>query len=64
MASAFLYEYLRLSFTARRSGLVRLYGDQSAADVDKAADDYDGLDYKTEEMMKRKCEIFEGWRSK
>lgn len=65
MASAFLYEYLRLGSTARRPGLIRYYGDQFAADGDKAADDYDSLDYETEEMMKRKIfDSTEGWRSK
>ena len=33
------------------------------ADVDKEADDYDGLDYEIEEI-RRKCEIFDGWRRK
>lgn len=58
MASAFLYEYLRL-------GSTRYYGDQFAADGDKAADDCDSLDYETEEMMKRKIfDSTEGWTSK
>lgn len=35
MASAFLYEYLRVGSTARRPGLIRYYGDQFAADGDK-----------------------------
>lgn len=36
MVSAFLYEYLRLGSTVRRPGLIRYYGDQFAADGDKA----------------------------
>lgn len=67
MASAFLYEYLRLGSTVRRLGLIRHDGDQSSADGDKAADDYDSPDYEAEKMMKRKREIFDrtaGRRSK
>lgn len=65
MVSAFLYEYLRLVSTARRPRLIRYYGDQFTADGDKAADDYNSLDYKTEKMMKRKIfDSTEGWRSK
>lgn len=63
-ASAFRYDCLRLSFTVRRSGHIGHHGDQSAADVDTAADDCESLDNETDQMMKRKCEIFEGWRSK
>lgn len=65
MASAFLYEYLRLGSTVRRPGLIPYYGDQLVADGDKAADDCDSLDYETEKMMKRKIfDSTEGWRSK
>ena len=63
MASALLYEYLTLSITVRRSRPIWHYQDQSVADVDKEADDYDGLDYEIEEI-RRKCEIFDGWRRK
>lgn len=59
MASAFLYEYLTLGSTVRRLGLIGHNGDQSSADGDRAADDDDSQDYETENMMKRKREIFD-----
>lgn len=65
MTSAFLYDYSKLCFDVKSLGLRWHYGDQSGrADADKTADDYDGLDYKIKKMMRRKCEIFQDWRSK